>query len=161
MEPQHKPNSWLLYFKFSARSTGWLAWATLKLLLNSCHILLWYIWSAGILPLHTEIISSNWWSKNKCCSSLEVDCWNEDEKHAAQQSPIQFSWTHERKNCFAAEQPFWSQLTQLHDCAIGEHSSSCIWKFRTSSFKYYVNHTNTIHYSRNLDVRNWVHLFEL
>ena len=29
-------------------------------------------------------------SNDKCCSSLEVECWNEDETHAAQQSPTQF-----------------------------------------------------------------------
>jgi len=39
--------SWLRYSKFSAHSTGWLAWATLKTLLNSSHVLLWYTWSAG------------------------------------------------------------------------------------------------------------------
>ena len=27
-------------------------------------------------------------SNDKCCSTLEVECWNEDETHAAQQSPI-------------------------------------------------------------------------
>ena len=45
--PQHKPDSWLRYSKFSVRSTGWLAWATLKTLLNSSEVLLWYTWSAG------------------------------------------------------------------------------------------------------------------
>jgi len=44
--PQHTPDSWLRYFKFSARSTGWLAWATLKTLLNSSQVLLWYTWWA-------------------------------------------------------------------------------------------------------------------
>jgi len=29
-------------------------------------------------------------SKDKCSSSMEVECWNEDETHAAQQSPTQF-----------------------------------------------------------------------
>jgi hypothetical protein len=27
---------------------------------------------------------------DKCSFSLEVECWNEDETHAAQQSPTQF-----------------------------------------------------------------------
>ena len=44
---QHTPDSWLRYSKFSARSTGWLAWATFKTLLNSSHVLTWYTWSAG------------------------------------------------------------------------------------------------------------------
>ena len=29
-------------------------------------------------------------SNDKCSSSLEVECWNEDETHAALQSPTQF-----------------------------------------------------------------------
>ena len=36
-------------------------------------------------------------SNDKCSSSLEVECWNEDETHAAQQDPTQFQWIHERK----------------------------------------------------------------
>ena len=45
-------------------------------------------------------------------------------------------------------------------CALGERSSSGIWKFRTSSFKCHVDHSHTIHSSGNIDVRNWVYLFE-
>jgi len=41
-------------------------------------------------------------SNDKCSSSLEGECWNEDETHAAQQSPTQFQWTHERKKSCAA-----------------------------------------------------------
>jgi hypothetical protein len=48
----------------------------------------------------------------------------------------------------------------LHGCAIGERSSGGIWKFRTSSFKYYVGHSHTMYSSGNTDVRNWAHLFE-
>jgi len=29
-------------------------------------------------------------SNDKCSSSLEVECWNEDETHATKQSPTQF-----------------------------------------------------------------------
>ena len=29
-------------------------------------------------------------SNDKCSSSLQAECWNEDETHAAQQSPTQF-----------------------------------------------------------------------
>ena len=54
------PDSWFPYSKFSARSAGWLAWATLKTLLNSSHLLLWYTWLAGTLPLHRQPICSNW-----------------------------------------------------------------------------------------------------
>ena len=37
----------LRYSKFSARSMGWLVWATLKTLLNSSNVLHLYTWSAG------------------------------------------------------------------------------------------------------------------
>ena len=47
----------------------------------------------------------------------------------------------------------------LHGCALGERSSGGIWKFRTSSFKCYVDHSHTMYSSGNIDVRNWVHLF--
>ena len=45
-------------------------------------------------------------------------------------------------------------------CALGERSSGGIWKFRTFSFKYYVDNSQTMYSSGNIDVRNWVHLFE-
>ena len=53
-----------------------------------------------------------------------------------------------------------SQLTLLHVCAIGERSSGGIWKFRTSSFKFYLDYSHTVCSSGNIDVRNWVHLIE-
>jgi hypothetical protein len=51
----------LPYFKFSARSTGWLAWATANTLFNSSHVPLWHTQSAGALPLHKQPVYSNWW----------------------------------------------------------------------------------------------------
>ena len=45
-------------------------------------------------------------------------------------------------------------------CALGESSSGGIWKYRTSSFKCYVDHSHTTYSSGNIDVQNWVHLFE-
>jgi len=47
-----------------------------------------------------------------------------------------------------------------HGCALGERSSGSIWKFRTCSFNCYVDHSHTMYSSGNIDVRNWVHLFE-
>ena len=43
---------------------------------------------------------------------------------------------------------------------LGERCSGGIWKFRTSSFKCYVDHSHTMYSSGNIDVRNWVNLFE-
>jgi len=41
--------------------------------------------------LYTDsLFSQTAHSNDKCSSSLEVECWNEDETHAAQQSPTQF-----------------------------------------------------------------------
>jgi len=45
-------------------------------------------------------------------------------------------------------------------CTIGERSSGGIWKYRTSSFKCYVDHWHIMCSSGNLEVWNWVHLFE-
>ena len=53
-----------------------------------------------------------------------------------------------------------SQLTPLHGFGLGERSSGGIWKRRTSSFKCYVDHSHTMYSSGNIDVRNWVHLFQ-
>ena len=44
--------------------------------------------------------------------------------------------------------------------ALGESSSDGIWKFRTSSFKCYIDHSHSMCSSGNIDVRNWVNLFE-
>ena len=61
-----------------------------------------------------QVVGRNFWlytdslfaqigdSNDKCSSSLEAECWNEDETHAAQQSPTEFQWTHERKKYCAA-----------------------------------------------------------
>ena len=85
MAPQHTPDSWLRYSKFSARSTGWLAWATLKTLFNSSHLLLWYTWSAGAFAFtQTALFAQIGDSKDKCSSSLQSECWNEEETHAVQ-----------------------------------------------------------------------------
>ena len=90
--PQHTPDSWLRYSKFSARSTGWLGWATLKTLFNSSHVLLWYTWLAVAFAFtQTALFAQIGDSNDKCCSSLEVECRNEEETHAVQQSPTQFN----------------------------------------------------------------------
>ena len=48
----------------------------------------------------------------------------------------------------------------LHGCALGERSSGGIWKFRTSSFKCYVDYSHTVYSSGNIDVGNCAHLFQ-
>jgi len=42
----------------------------------------------------------------------------------------------------------------------GTQTAGSIWKFRTSSFKCYVDHSHTMYSSGNIDIRKWVHLFE-
>ena len=44
-----------------------------------------------LLPLHRQpLFAQTGDSNDKCSSSLEVECWKEDEPHAVQQSPTQF-----------------------------------------------------------------------
>ena len=86
--PQHTPDSCLRYSKSSARSTGWLAWATLETLFNSSHVLLWYTWSAGAFAFtQTGYLLKLVIPTTNALPRLEVECWNEDETHAVQQSP--------------------------------------------------------------------------
>jgi hypothetical protein len=74
------------------------------------------------------------------------------EPSPSAQSCISVSW---EQNGYYAAQDF-----LLHGCALDERSSSGIWKFRTSFFKCHVDHSYTMYSSGNIDVRNWVHLFE-
>ena len=67
--------------------------------------------------------------------------------------------TNAKKSC-VAQWPFCSELALLHGCALGERSSGEIWKIRISSFKCYVYHSRIMYSSGNIDIRNWVHLFE-
>ena len=137
-----------LYSKFSARSTGWLAWATLKTLLNSSHVLLWYMWSAGAFAftqtaylLNLVIPTTNalprWW----------VEFWSEDETHTAQQLPNQFELMN-AKNLALHSSHFALNLMLLHGWALDKCSCVGIW---TSSFKCYVDHSHNIYSSGNID----------
>jgi len=73
------------------------------------------------------------------------------------------------QNGYYAAQDFlrtWVHKNWVGDCCAAcvsssfQHSTCGIWKFRTSSFKCYVDHSHTMYSSGNTDVRNWVHLFE-
>jgi len=45
----------------------------------------------NFVSLYFKIRTSDKYDSNdECASSLGVECWNEDETHAAQQSPTQF-----------------------------------------------------------------------
>ena len=156
--PKPTPDSWLRYSKFSARSTGWLAWATLKTLLNSSHVLLWYTWSAGAfaftqtayllkLVIPTTNALSRW--------MLNVETKTKLTLYSSRQ--LNFNEFTNVKKLVLHSSHFalnWRCCT-----ALGEHSSGGIWKFRTSSFKCYVDHSHTMYISGNIDVRNWVRLF--
>jgi hypothetical protein len=55
-------------------------------------------------------------SNDKCSSSLEVECWNKDETHAAQQLPTQFEFTN-TKNLVLHSSHFalkWCCCTAVH-----------------------------------------------
>ena len=98
-------------------------------------------------------------SNDECFSSLEVECWNEDETHAAQQSPTVLMNSRTQK-ILCRIVAILLLTDAAHGCALGERSSGGIWKYRTSSFKSYVDHSHTLYSSGNIDVRKWVHLFE-
>ena len=76
-------------------------------------------------------------------------------------SYVYISWTiHDMWMSLCCIVAICPQLTLLHGCALCERSSGGIWKFRTSSFKCYVDHSHTMYSSGNINVRNRVHLFE-
>jgi len=154
------PDSWLRYSKFSARSTGWLVGAKLKTLLNSSHALLWYTWSDGAfaftqtaylfkLVMPTTNALRHWRlnveTKTKC--TLQNSRW------------LSFNEFTNAKNLLLHSSHF-ALKWHCYMTVLGKCSSSGIWKFRTSSFKCYVDHSHTIYSPGNIDVRNWVHLFE-
>jgi hypothetical protein len=59
-------------------------------MLNSTYVIYSVIQKGGpiFVSLYFKIRTGD--SNDKCSSSLEVECWYEDETHAAHQSPIQF-----------------------------------------------------------------------
>ena len=106
-----------------------------------------------LLRLHRQPICSNWWflvggwmlkrRRNAPCRAVDDSALM---KSRTQKNLVLYS------SHFALK---WSCCT-----ALDERSSGGIWKFRTSSFKCYVNHWHTMYISGNIDVRNWVNLFE-
>ena len=159
MEPQHTPDSWLRYSKFSARPAVWLAWATLKTLFEfvSRSPLIHVVGRS--FCLYTDSLFAQMGDSNdKCSSSLDVECWNEDETQAVQQSPTQFSELTKAKNLVLHSSHFvlnWRCCTVL-----GKLSSGGIWKFMTSSFKCYIDHSHTMYSSGNIEVGIWVNPFK-
>ena len=75
-------------------------------------------------------------------------------------SIFQFNELTNEKNLVLHSSHFALNWRCCNGCALGERSSGDILKFRTSSFKCYVDHSHTVCSSGNIDVRNWVHLFE-
>ena len=148
-------------FQFSARSTGWLAWARLKTLLNSSHVLLWYTWSARafaftqtayllklVIPTTTNALP-RW--------RLNVETKTKRTLHSSRR--LSFNELTNAKNLVLHSSHFavnWRCCTAV----LGERSSGDIWKLRTSSFKYNVDHSHTMYISGNIDVRIWVHLLK-
>jgi len=143
--PQHTPDSWLRYSKFSTRSTAWLAWATLKTLLNSYHVLLWYTWSAGAFAftqtaylLKLVIPTTNALPRWR----LTVETKTKRTVHSSRRlSSNEFT---NAKNLVLHSSHFalnWRCCTAV----LGKRSSCGIWKFRTSSFKCYVDHSHTMY----------------
>ena len=154
-----RPDSWLRYYKLSASSTGWLAWATLKTLLNSSHVLLWYTWSAGAFAFtQTACLLKLVIPPTNALPRWRLNVETKTKRTLYSRHRLSFNELTNAKNLVLHSSHFalnWRCCT-----AIGERSSGGIWKFSTSSFKCYVDHSHTVYSSGNIDVRNWVNIFE-
>ena len=141
--------------KFSARSTCWLAWATLRNLLNSSHVLLWYTWSAGAFAFtQTAYLLKLVIPTTNVLLRWRLNVETKTKRTLYNSRRLSFNELTNAKNLVLHSNHFalnWRCCT-----ALGERSSGGIWKFMTSCFKCYVDHSH----SGNTDVRNWVHLFE-
>ena len=141
MAPQHTPDSWLWFSKFSARSNGLtcVGYAQNSLQFVSRSPLIHVVGRS--FCLYTDsLFAQTGDSNDKCPSSLEVECWNEDETHSSRQ--LSFNELTNAKNLELHSSHF--PLNWRCCDVLGERSSSDIWKFMTSSFKCYVDHSHTI-----------------
>jgi len=139
----------------------WLTLATLKNLLNSSHILLWYTWSAGAFAftrtaylLKLVIPTTNALPRWR----MNVETKTKRTLHGSRQ--LSFNELKKAKNLVLYSSHFALNWRCCHGCALDESSSGDIWKLMTSSFKCYVDHSHTMYSSGNIEVRNWVHLCE-
>jgi len=147
--PQHTPDSLLRYSKFSACSTGWLEWATLKTLLNSSHILLRYTWSAGAFAFtQTAYLLKLVIPVTNALPRWRLNVETKTKRTLRSSRRLSFNEL-DAKNYRLHSSHFCSQLTLLHGCALDERSSGGNWKFRISSFKCYVDHSHTVYSSGN------------
>ena len=112
-----------------------------------------------LLSLHRQPICSNWWFQRQML--FLVAGWMLKRRRNARCTAVADSVlmnSRKQKNLVLHSSHFalnWSCCT-----ALGERSSGGILKFRTFSFKCYVDHSHTMYSSGNIDVRNWVNLFE-
>ena len=82
--------------------------------------------------------------------------WDQEISGARTEAPGLLS----RRDLFIVEVEIHSENVQHPGASGVQRSGSVIWKFRTSSFKCYVDHSHTMYSSGNIEVRNWVNLFE-
>ena len=113
-----------------------------------------------LLPLHRQPNCSNWWFQRQMFFLFGV--WMLKRRRNARctadgDSVLMNPVTQKFLCCIVAILLSTDTAEQL--CA-SEHSSGGIWKCRTFSFECYVDHSHTMYISRNIDVRNWVNLFE-
>ena len=112
-----------------------------------------------LLPLHRQPVCSNWWFKRQML--FLVGGWmlkTKTKRTLYSSRRLSFNELTKAKNLVLHSSHFalnWRCCT-----ALGERSSGGIWKFRTSSFKCYVDHSPTMYSSGNIDVQIWVILFE-
>ena len=113
-----------------------------------------------LLPLHRQPICSNWWFQRQML--FPVGGWMLKRRRNARctavvDSVLMNSRTQKILCAIVVILSFCSQMTLLHGCALGERSSGGVCKFRTSSFKFYLNHSHTMYSWRMYEIE---YLFE-
>jgi len=113
-----------------------------------------------LLPLHRQPICSNWWFQQQMLFLVGGWMLKQRWKSCCTSVADSVSMNSQLQKILYCIVAIFSQLTVLHGCALSECSSGDTWKFRTSSFKCYVDRSHTMYSSGNIDIQKWVHLFE-
>jgi len=111
-----------------------------------------------LLPLHRQPIRSNWFIKRQMLFLLGG--WTLKRRRNARCTAVGdlvlMNSTRKILCCIVAILLSTDAAARF---ALGDCSGD-IWNYRASSFKCYVDRSHNFYISGNIDVQNWVHLFE-
>ena len=128
-------------------------------LLNSPHVLLWYTWSAEAFAFtQTAYLLKLVIATTNTLPRWRLNVETKTKRTLYSSRRLSFNELTNAKNLVLHSSHF--ALNWRCCMALSERSSGGMWKFRTFSFKCYVDHSYTMYSSGNIDVRNWVYLFE-